>query len=94
MSKYQKYGGAEYAREYLYRTMYRKVKPHKTECLCPRCGESHEQNTYFVGKEPYKKFCDICFWIASNDYSDGYGMGYPTRKGIKRINRRVVGVRE
>jgi ribosomal protein S27AE len=64
------------AKRYKDDTMNRVVRLHKTDCICPRCGDLHVMRTYHTGKELARKFCGLCSHIADEDYSDGQSLGY------------------
>jgi len=32
----------------------------KIECLCPKCGQKHTMNIYWIGRGTPRKFCLLC----------------------------------
>lgn len=60
--------------------MKRAVVWHMTRCVCPRCGMDHVMNTFNVGKEPCRKFCERCRYRAEATYiPDEVSVGYRCR---------------
>ncbi len=32
----------------------------KVECICPKCGQKHIMNFYWVGRGIPRKYCQVC----------------------------------
>jgi hypothetical protein len=32
----------------------------KVECICPKCGQKHMMNIYWIGRGIPRKFCQAC----------------------------------